>query len=397
VHRVGLLRRQSTALALGLAALLPLAACSGDGRQASSTDTAKRAATGDRLDLRDVCPKTVVVQSSWFPQVEHGSIYQLLGSSYKVDVEKKTVTGPLVSGGTDTGVRLEIRAGGPAIGFEQTSARLYLDKTITLAMLNTDEAAQLSAKQPTLAVVAPMDLDPQIILWDPKSHPDFNTIMDIGQTDTKVLYFQGSTYMEYLIGSGILRRSQVDSSYDGSPSRFISSSGTIAAQAYATNEPYLYQHEIRAWGKPVSFQLVNETGYPNYANVIAIRAGEKDQLGPCLRKLVPIIQQGQVDFMAKPEAATDLILKLSESYKTGFVYSPGLANYGVDEMRSLGIISNGENKTLGDFNDSRLRRLIEIVTPIFDAQHKPIKDGLQPIDIATNEFLDPGIGLPAAK
>jgi hypothetical protein len=31
------------------------------------------------LNLRGVCPATVVVQSSWFPQSEHGALYQLLG------------------------------------------------------------------------------------------------------------------------------------------------------------------------------------------------------------------------------------------------------------------------------------------------------------------------------
>jgi hypothetical protein len=42
----------------------------------------------------------------------------------------------------------------------------------------------------------------------------------------------------------------------------------------------------------------------------------------------------------------------------------------------------------------RVRRVIEIVTPIFTAQKKPVKQGLKPEDIATNEFIDPEIRLP---
>jgi hypothetical protein len=37
---------------------------------------------------------------------------------------------------------------------------------------------------------------------------------------------------------------------------------------------------------------------------------------------------------------------------------------------------------------------MEIVTPIFTAQRKPVKQGLKPEDLATNEFIDPKIRLP---
>jgi len=39
--------------------------------------------------------------------------------------------------------------------------------------------------------------------------------------------------------------------------------------------------------------------------------------------------------------------------------------------------------------------VIDIVEPIFAAQHKPVRPGLEPQDIATNEFIDPRIGLPS--
>ena len=54
-----------------------------------------------------------------------------------------------------------------------------------------------------------MDLSPVVLMFDPARHR-FNTIGEIGQTDTRVVYFQGATYMRYLTGSGILRQSQVD-------------------------------------------------------------------------------------------------------------------------------------------------------------------------------------------
>jgi hypothetical protein len=370
-------------------ALLAAACSSATGSDASHAPPAASAS----LNLKGICPDPVVVQSSWYPQSEHGAVYQLVGDGYKIDAAHKRVTGPLVLGGKSTGVRIQVRAGGPAVGFQTAAALMYQDPSITLGMMNPDQIIQLSKTQPVVAVVAPMELDPQILLWDPASHPDWHTIADIGQTDTKVLYFQGNTYMDYLLGSGILRRRQVDGSYDGSPSAFVASGGKIAVQAYATNEPYTYQHEIKAWGKPVAYQLVYDTGYPNYANVLAVRTDRKAALAACLARLVPIIQQAQVDFMAKPGPAIGLILKLVDAYKGGFVYSRGNAEFAVTQMRQLGIVGNGKDATLGNFDPERLQRLINIVGPIFAGQRKPIKAGLTPADVGTNEFIDPAIGL----
>jgi hypothetical protein len=47
-------------------------------------------------------------------------------------------------------------------------------------------------------------------MWDPQAHPGWRTISDIGRTNTRVLYFPGSTYMEYLVDSGILHKSRVE-------------------------------------------------------------------------------------------------------------------------------------------------------------------------------------------
>jgi hypothetical protein len=91
---------------------LALTACGG-GITTSSAPAAPTATSGDPHSLAGVCPNPVVVQTSWWPESTHGGIYQLLGNA-TVDNGKKTIRGPLVSGGVDTGVQLEIRAGGPA-------------------------------------------------------------------------------------------------------------------------------------------------------------------------------------------------------------------------------------------------------------------------------------------
>jgi hypothetical protein len=165
-----------------------LAACTNGGGENTGQPTAG-AGSSDPLDLRGVCPSTIVVQTSWTPEVESfGALYALLGPNPQIDAKQKRVTAPLTAQGKDTGVKLELRAGGPAIGFEQATAQLYKDPDVHLAVPSaTDEVIQLSKTQPTIAVLALVDIDPQIILWDPQKHPDWNIIADIGQTDTKVL------------------------------------------------------------------------------------------------------------------------------------------------------------------------------------------------------------------
>ena len=270
---------------------------------------------------------------------------------------------------------------------------MFADPSITLGMVNSDELIQQSQAHPLLGVVAPLELDPQIIMWDPRAHPDWNTIQDIGLTNTRVLYYQGSPFMAYLLGAGILRPSQVDASYAGTPDRFVAARGTLAVQGYATNEPWAWQHEVKQWGRPLSYALVNDTGYPNYANLLAIRPADRARLDGCLRKLAPIIQRAQVQFMAQPGPTTELIVRAVAAQR-GFTYTRPLADYSVTTMRRLGIVDNGKDRTLGNFDDTRLQRMIDILTPIFAGQHKPIRPGLGPADLVTNDYLDPGIGLP---
>lgn len=384
--------RTLTLLAGALCLALAATACSSNSSNTSGNSNAP--AAGGAQSLKGVCPDPVVVQTDWWPEPEHGATYQLLGAGFKADGGKKRVTGPLVTQGKDTGVKIEIRAGGPAIGFQQTNAQMYTDKSITLAFVSTDQAVQQSTKQPTLSVVTPLDINPQMIMWDPTAHPTFHTIADIGQTDTKVLYFKGSTYMDYLVGSGILRKSQIDGSYTGAPDRWVSSRGQVAQQGFATSEPFIYEKQLPNWKKPVAFQLINDTGYPAYTSSLSIRAGEKAQLSECLKRLVPMFQQAQIDYVKNPGPVNKVIVDLNKTgYVSKYPMDAQLAAFTPQQEVKLGIVGNGNDKTLGNFDMARVKRTIDIVGPIYAAQKQPIKAGLTPEDIVTNEFINPAIGL----
>jgi hypothetical protein len=248
IGRSAMNSRRLALVAAALAVALVGSACTNDSQSATPAATA---ATGGSLGLKGVCPDTIVVQKDWQPESEHGFLYNLVGAGYKVDTNNKRVTGPLVAQGRDTGVNLQIRSGGPAVGFQPVSAVMYSDRSIHLGYVATDEAVQFAARQPTTAVMAQLDISPLALIWDLATYPQFTTIADIGQTNTQVLYTDGLTYMEYLVGSNILHRSQLNGSYDGSPALFVQSNGKAALQGFATSEPYLYEHEIKQWGKPL--------------------------------------------------------------------------------------------------------------------------------------------------
>jgi hypothetical protein len=385
-------------LAAALVVLTLLAAaCTGDRPPAAtptSGTTASSSAQPGPNDLSGVCPNPVVIQTDWNPESEYGATYNLLGSGYRIDTRKASVRGPLVDNGRRTGIDVEIRAGGPAINFESVSKTMYTDRAITLGFVNNEQAVALSSQFPTTAVVAPLEISPGMLMWDPVSHPDWNTIVDIGQTSTKVLVTGDDIFPEYLVGTGILRRSQIDASYDGSPGRFIGSKGAVAQGGFATAEPWLYENAIPEWrGKKVEFALIHDTGFVSYTQTLAIRSGAKAELAPCLRKLVPVIQRSIAGFIAAPAATNNKIVALAKAYDNGWDYPEGLADFSVAQQRRLGIVGNGPDQTIGNFDPARVQRTLDIVRPILAGQRKAYKTDLTADELATNDFIDPAVGL----
>jgi hypothetical protein len=369
-----------------------LAACSSGDSSGGSTP----AATGAKVDLSDVCPATITIQTDWNPEADHGQLYEMVGPNPTIDADKKIVTGDLYSGGQPTGVKISVRSGGPAIGYQTVSSQLYADKDIYLAYVSTDEAIQFSDKLPTTAVMAENDKSPQMIMWDPSVYPDVKTIADLGKSlkaGAAVRYFNGAAYMSYLTGANILKTSQVDGGYDGTPAKFVADKGISGQQGFATAEPYIYEHEVAAWNKKVAFQLINDAGYPIYPEALSVRSGDLEKDSACLKKLVPVLQQADVDYFKDPTAANKLIVDLVTQYNNGWVYDAQVADYGVKTMKSLKIATDGDNGYVGDFDEARVQKVLDIDTPIFTSTGSAPKAGLKASDLFTNQFIDKSISL----
>ncbi len=384
--------RITAVIGMAAAGAALLAACSGGGTSGGSTP----AATGAKVDLSSVCPATITFQTDWNPEADHGQLYEMVGPNPQIDSDKKIVTGDLYSGGQPTGVKISVRSGGPAIGYQTVSSQLYSDKDITLGYISTDEAVQFSDKFPTTAVMAENDKSPQMIMWDPTVYPKVKTIKELGEAlkpGATVRYFNGAAYMSYLTGAGILKESQVDGSYDGTPAKFVADKGVSGQQGFATAEPYIYEHEVSAWNKKVAFQTINDAGYEIYPEALSVRSGDLKELTPCLKKLVPVLQQADVDYFKDPSTANKLIVDLVTAYNNGWVYDAQVADYGVKTMKDLKIATDGDNGYVGDFDEARVQKIIDIDTPIFTKTGSAPKAGLKASDLFTNEFLDKKISL----
>jgi hypothetical protein len=382
--------RKRSLMAVGaLATLALLAGCSAgsDEEATASTDL-----TIGSVDLSSACPATVTIQTDWNPESEHGNLYELLGDDYTVDSDLKSVSGPLMAAGEYTGVDVEIRAGGPAIGYSTVAAQMYQDTDITIGYASTGDQIAQSADLPVTAFMAPLEINPQMIMWDPETYPDVETIADLGKTDAVVRYFGGAAYMEWLIADGQLSRDQVDGGYDGTPANFVAAQGVDAQQGFASAEPYVYENEVEDWAKPVAFQTIHDAGWESYAATLSVRSAELEDLSPCLELLTPVLQQAEVDFYSDPAAANDLILELVDAYDTGWVYSAGVAEFSVAQQVELGLVSNGDDSTVGNFDLDRVQGSLDAMIPIAIDLGTPAAEGLTVDDLVTNEFIDESIG-----
>lgn len=380
--------------AIAVAATLLLAGCGGSDEKASTDDVAIPASAQETTQLSGVCPDTVVVQLDWEPESDYAGIFNMLGKDYKADTKAKKVTGTLVDAdGADTGVSLEIRSGGAAIGFQSVSSQMYTDKDILLGTVSTDQAIAAASEQPVVHVAAIQRWSPYTLLWDPKTYPEVKTIEDLGKTDASVLVAKTTSFQDWLVGQGLIRADQLDTGYDGTNTRFVTDP-SVAMEGYATNSAYVLENETPAWNKPVQYQLLKDAGYEMYPSALSVRAEDVAGQAECLKKLVPIYQAALRDYMAEPDYVSETVVKLVEEFQTSWVYTKGQAEYAHDQFKEHELVSNETDGTLASFDMERQERNVKQFGPILAKSGASVPEGLSAKDVATNEFIDPAIALP---
>ena len=372
-----------TTLAIGLGIALLGACASSD---SATTDTASdTAASTSTSSLAEVCPATVVVQTDWFPESEHGGLFQLLGSDAVASKDSGAVVGSLMVNEQSTGVNLEIRAGGPFLE-SPVVTEMYQDNAITFGYVGTDVAITRYSDAPTLAVFNALNINPQVVLWDATKHPEAKTIADAAKS-VKTFYVYGDpSWMRYFVAQGLIEKGQVDSNYKGN---LLLTTEDAAHQGFATSEPYKYAN-LESGAITTGYQLIHDAGWNSYAQNLAIRKDRLEELRPCLEKIVPIFQQAQLDYIADPARANAIILSTVATYDSWWTQSEGDVSNGAASQKEMGIIGNGETETFGDLEETRVNDFIAKATPILREQGLEIAD-ITASDITDNEFLDTSI------
>ena len=338
--------------------------------------------------LAGICPDPLVIQLDWEPESEHGGIYELVGDGYAINADAKSVRGPLVAHGEETGIDVEVRIGGFAVGFQPVQSLLYQDQDIFMGFVRASEAMASYEDVPIVSVMATFEKSAFGVYWDPETYPNVNEIADLKDEGATILLGRPDVFQDYWLAEGIMDESQMDLTDQPKPAAFIGAGGSVAEAGFATAEPYIYEVEVEEWGKPVRTQLIHDTGFREYFQALGVRADDAVDHAECLRHLVPIIQQAHVDFLNDPVSTNNLILELVDTYDTGWVYTQGVADFAVSTMLELGIMGNGDNDTLGDFDMARVQELMDIIDRVTEVD----TSGLDPEDLVTNEFIDFSIG-----
>ena len=371
-----------SAIAVGISLSL-LGACGSSDSAATETSAAVAQTAG--VSLADVCPATIVIQTDWFPESEHGGLYQLMGDDAIASKDSGAVVGSLVVNGQSTGVNLEIRAGGPFLE-SPVVTEMYQDNAITFGYVGTDVAITRYTDAPTLAVFNALNINPQVLLWDATKHPGAKTIADAAKTIKSFYVYGDPAWMRYFEAQGLIQKDQVDSNYKGN---LLLSTEDAAHQGFATSEPYKYAN-LESGAITTGYQLIHDAGWNSYAQNLAIRKDRLEELRPCLENIVPIFQQAQLDYIADPTRANAIILTTVAAYDSWWTQSDGDVANGAGSQKEMGIVGNGDTQTFGDLEEARVNDFIAKATPILREQGLEIAD-ITASDITDNAFLDSSI------
>lgn len=359
---------------------------------------AHAASTVKTVSLRGICPNPVKIATDWTPEAEQGAYYQLAASGGTTDTSNKTYTAPLIDPftGKPTGVKVQLLAGGPALGYMQTPEVLTTQPSILMGADDDDTAIATYANTPVMGIVAPFNNSVHILLWNPAKY-HFANFADMKASNVTVLYFSGTEFVEYMAGAGYLNSSQLDSSYNGSPARFVASGGGVVEQGFATAEPYLYTHQTPAWNQSIAYELTSTTGYNPYSEMGEATKANIAKYSACFKQLVPMIQESQIAYLKSPNRVNKIIVGLNAAYgEIGGNYNMAVAQYADKTMLADRIVSQGPGG-FGSFNIQRVNTLVTQLRPVLNTNGQSLPANFNANTVVTNKFIDPKIKFTSYK
>jgi hypothetical protein len=349
---------------------------------ASTTTTAPAVEGGP---LGEVCPSTIAIQTDSLPGPAVGPLHELLGPDPMVDVTRQWVSAPLVrADGTTEDVVLEIRAGGPAVDFRNPIDLLVEDSGLLLAQASTAVALSSAAEKPTVGVVTLTDRSSDALIVDPATYPGVETVDAVRDAGIEVRHVTDEPFVLYLESTGSLSPGQLVAGFDGEPAGFVQSGGAISQQGDLLVEPLLLP-ALPQWGRPVVAIEAASAGWAVHDDGLVARPADVDDQGPCLGRLVPVIQEAIAAYVDDPVDTNELMGELRSQFAPLARQTPEMMDAGVGAGRDAGVFGDGANDTVGDFDVARLDAFLPDLAVALDVEAVGVDT------LVTNRFIDPAV------
>lgn len=287
------------------------------GCSSSSQDQLDDVKTGDG-------DRAVTVQLNWYPEAEHGGVYQAEAEGlYKA-----------------AGLSVDIRPGGRAT---PVAPELELGR-VHFAFANADDVV-LYRRQglDVVAVAAAMQDSPRCILVQEAS-----AVRSFEELEGITLQCQtGRPFLDFMRGMGILDKVKTVP-YHGSVASLVADKN-IAIQAYSFAEPLLAEQQ----GVAVRRLMVSDLGWNPYASVLITTGKIIREQPELVRDFVRETCNGWQHYLSDPQEGNAMILAANEHGMT-----TEALEYGVKELRSLVIPDGMTAESLGQMTMERWERLI---------------------------------------
>lgn len=325
-----------------LAAFLVLAAGCSSSEPNAGPSAAEGSASG---------PTKIRVQLNWYPESEHGGVYQAKADETYSEADLQVEISP---GGSQTPVAPQLELGRSDFGFA-----------------NADDVV-LARRQgmDIVAVLAAMQNSPRCILVQENSG-----VTSLDNLSGMTLQLQpGRLFVEFMRDKGILNEVQ-EVPYQGSVAPLIADR-KVGIQAYSFAEPLLAQQE----GVDVRTLMVSDLGWNPYSSVL-ITSGDLIRNDPeKVRRFVQATRIGWQNYLQDPALGNEAILEDNEHGMTAEALE-----FGSTGLRGLALPDGMDVENVGLMSLERWTTLVEQIDKLEpDASSK-----VTPEECFTNEFLEP--------
>ena len=130
-----------------------------------------------------------------------------------------------------------------------------------------------------------IEKNPQMIMWDPATYPDVETIADLGEAgDPRALLRRRGVHGLLHPDRASSRPTRSTAATTARRRSFVAAEGADAQQGFGSAEPYIYENEVADWGKPVAYAYINDAGWENYAESIATKPENIETYADCFEQ-----------------------------------------------------------------------------------------------------------------